>query len=91
MRPPQTEAIRSSLLTTRSRFSQQVNQQIEHLRLDGDRSGAAPQLAPVHVKSLIAKDKLHFRRPADAVLEAIIKAISRANQAAVKAFSSCNW
>ena len=36
IRPPHTEAMRSSLLTTRSRFSHQINQQVEHLRLDGN-------------------------------------------------------
>ena len=46
----------------------QVDQQVEHLRLDGDGVGAAPQLAPVHIKRMIAKEKLHFRRPADVVL-----------------------
>src|SRR5216684_740316 len=34
IRPPQTEAIRSSLLTTRSRFLYQVDQRVEHLRFD---------------------------------------------------------
>ena len=45
IRPPQIEAIRSSLLTTRSRFCTRYNQQIEHLRLDGDGLGTAAQLA----------------------------------------------
>ncbi len=59
MRPPQTAAIRSSLLTTRSRFCDQVDQQIEHLRLDRDQFGAAPKLPPVDVKHMIFKAKLH--------------------------------
>ncbi len=59
IRPPHTEAMRSSLLTTRSRFSHQIDQQIEHLRLDGNGLGAAAQLAPIGVKRMIRKQKLH--------------------------------
>jgi hypothetical protein len=36
-----------------------MNQKIEHLRLDRDRFGAAPQLAPVCVKYLIRKKIFH--------------------------------
>ena len=63
IRPPQTEAMRSSLLTTRSRFSHQVNQQVEYLRLNGDGLGTAAQLAPVGVKRVIGKEKLHVGAP----------------------------
>ena len=56
------------------------------MRLDGDGFAAAPQLAPANVKNLIGKDKLHFYRPVYAP-QAIITAISRANQAAVKVFN----
>ena len=37
----------------------QIDQQVEHLRLDGDSFGAAAQLAPVGVKRMIGKEKLH--------------------------------
>jgi hypothetical protein len=37
----------------------EMNQKIEHLRLDRDRFGAAPQLAPVCVKYLIGKKIFH--------------------------------
>ena len=40
----------------------QVNQQVEHLRLDRDRLGAAAQLAPVGIKHMICKEKLHAAR-----------------------------
>ncbi len=61
MRPSQTEAMRSSLLTTRSRFSHQIDEQVEHLRLDGNRLGTAAQLAPVGIKHMIGEEKLHVR------------------------------
>ena len=64
MRPPQTEAIRSSLLTTRSRFWTRYNQQIEHLRLDRDGLGAAAQLAPLDIKHMMSEVKLHSQGPA---------------------------
>jgi hypothetical protein len=41
----------------------QVDQQVEHLRLNGNRPGAAPQLAPVRVKCVAAKEKLHVDGP----------------------------
>ena len=41
----------------------QANQQVEHLRLDGDRLGGATQLAPVGVKRMIGKDKPHVLPP----------------------------
>ena len=40
-----------------------VDQQIEHLRLDGNGFGAAAQLAPVGVKHVIGKEKLHVAAP----------------------------
>ena len=46
----------------------EIHQQVEHLRLHGDGFAAAPQLAPTHVKDLIRKGKLHFDRPANAIL-----------------------
>ena len=39
----------------------QINQQVEYLRLDGNGLGATAQLAPVGVKCMIAKEKLHWR------------------------------
>ena len=38
---------------------QQEHQDIEHLWLGRDQLGAAPKLPPVHVKDMIAKEKLH--------------------------------
>ena len=38
---------------------QQVQQQVEDLRLDRDGLGAATQLAPVGIKHMIGKEKLH--------------------------------
>ena len=45
----------------------QIDQQVEHLRLDGNRLGAAAQLPPVGVKPMIRKEKLHLTvlAPAD--------------------------
>ena len=63
IRPPQTDAMRSSLVTTRSRFSHQVDQQIEHLRLDRNRLGAAAQLAPVGIKRMIGKENCTLLSP----------------------------
>src|SRR5262249_57588569 len=37
----------------------QINQQVEHLRLDGDGIGAAAQFAAVDVKHMISQVKLH--------------------------------
>src|SRR4030088_1688460 len=56
-RPFQIASIRSSLLSTRSRL-RQMDQQVEYLRLHGDAPAAAAQLAPLHVKDLIIKEKL---------------------------------
>ena len=41
----------------------QVNQQIEHLRLDRNGLGAAAQFAPIDVKRMIGKEKLHVGAP----------------------------
>ena len=40
-----------------------VDQQVEYLRLDCNRLGAAAQLAPVDIKRVIGKDKLHVAAP----------------------------
>ena len=37
----------------------QANQQIEHLRFDGNRLGTMAQLAPIGVKYMIGEEKLH--------------------------------
>ena len=63
IRPPQTAAIRSSLLTTRSRFSTRIDQQIEHLRFDRNSFAAAPQLAAIGIKRMIGKEKFHVAAP----------------------------
>src|ERR1700678_1081085 len=56
----------------------QVDQQIEDLRLDGNGFGTTAQLAPIRIKRVIAKDKLHVVALVGALLrpEAIIKRIS---------------
>ena len=41
----------------------QIDQQVEHLRLERDQIGAAPQLAPVGIKYMIFKVKLHVACP----------------------------
>ena len=68
----------------------QVIEQVEHLRLDGNRVGAAPQLAPVRVEHMIAKEKLHVAAPfaiSNLGLSEIIKAVSKENQALTKSFA----
>jgi hypothetical protein len=51
----------SPLLTTRSRH--RVNQAVEHLRLDGDGLETAARLAPIGIKHVIGRDKLHVGAP----------------------------
>jgi hypothetical protein len=46
IRPPQTEAIRSSLADDAVAVLYQVDQKIEHLRFDMDSALCAPQFAP---------------------------------------------
>ena len=59
MRPPQTAAMISSLVTTRSRFSNQIDKEIKDLRLDLNQSRAAPQLAAADVERIVAENELH--------------------------------
>jgi hypothetical protein len=40
---------------------QQEHQDIEHLWLGRDQLGAGSELPPIHVKDMIAKEKLHVR------------------------------
>ena len=54
---PQTLAIRSSLLTRRSRLFDEKKQQIEHLGLHGYPNPVAGQLAKLTVKFMIFKAK----------------------------------
>ena len=63
IRPPQTASSSSSLLTTRSRFSHQIEQQVEDLRPDGDRLGPARQLPPVGVEHIVFEHELHVGAP----------------------------
>jgi hypothetical protein len=42
-----------------------MDQQVEHLRLDGDGLAGAPQLAPIHVKDVIIKEKLQVGPTSD--------------------------
>jgi len=41
----------------------QINQQIENLRPDGDLLGTSPKLAPVDIQDVVLKEKLHFDPP----------------------------
>ena len=63
IRPPQTEAMRSSLLTVCVTILHQVDQQVEHLRLDGNGFGTAIKLAPLRIEGVIGKAKLHVVAP----------------------------
>ena len=63
MRPPQTEAMRSSLLTTRSRFSIEIDQKVEHLRLDRNNYVTRAQLAAFAVEHEILERKQHVVAP----------------------------
>src|SRR5262249_40180610 len=38
----------------------QINQQIENLRLDGDLLGTSPKLAPVDIQGIVLEEKLHL-------------------------------
>ena len=59
----QTEAIRSSLLTARGAAFDEVDEQVEHLRLDGNVFRTAAQLAAAGVKCMICQKKLQFAVP----------------------------
>ena len=56
-------AIRSSLLTTRSRFFDQKHQQVENLGFEGDRVTAAKKLPALRIKLMILKEKWHVCTP----------------------------
>ena len=90
IRPPQTEAMRSSLLTNSVAVLHQVNQEVEHLRLDGNRFGTAVKLAPLGIEGVIGKAKLHVVAPVGArgSPQGIITPISRTNQGLGKVFRS---
>jgi hypothetical protein len=47
----------------------QINQEVEDLGLERDLLGAAPELAPVNVESVIAKGKFHLGSPRPAFLK----------------------
>ena len=93
IRPSQTASSRSSLLTTRSRLSDQVDEQIEDLRSDIDQLGAAPQLAAIHVYRIFTELKWHSglrrrRLVPGRPRRRKSKAISGVNQVRVKALSA---
>jgi hypothetical protein len=52
----------------------QVNQQVEHLRLDGNRLGPAAELPPFGIERVIGKEKLQIGAP-----NPIAKPLSRNN------------
>ena len=90
IRPPQTAAIRSSLLTTRSRFCTRYTRRSNTWGSTAIGSGTAAKLAAVGIERMIVKEKLHGtlksgprRRP-----QGIIKVLSRTNQASGKVFRS---
>jgi hypothetical protein len=66
----------------------QINQQIENLRPDGDLLGTSPKLAPVDIQDVVLKEKLHFDPPrvAPAILRpsSVASAILSKNQADFK-------
>ena len=62
---------------------QQVDQQVEDLRLDGNGLRTAAQLAPIGIKRMAGKEKLHVVAPDRAVM-----ASQRDNQANLKDKSS---
>ena len=57
----------------------QIDEEIEHLRLDGNVLRAAKQLATVVIKRMFAKDKLHVGAPTCSA-----ELVSRNNQAPLK-------
>jgi hypothetical protein len=64
-----------------------MDQQVEHLWLQGDAFATAPQLAPLHVKHVIVKEKLHLGpNPGRHRFSGIIGGFSVANQAPRKVF-----
>ena len=87
MRPPQTDGDQIVLAHHAVAILHEVKQQVEHLRLDRDQFRAAPKLAPVGIKYMIFKAKLHRAAPRiTGRYQAIIKPISRTNQARGKVF-----
>ena len=59
VRPPQSAARRSLLADDALAILHEIGQQVEHLRLHGNRHIAAAQLARVRIKRMIGKEKLH--------------------------------
>jgi hypothetical protein len=62
-RPDQIASSRSSLVTNALSILNQINQQIENLRPDGDLRGTSPKLAPVDIQDVVLKEKSHFDPP----------------------------
>src|SRR5262245_51147952 len=66
----------------------QINQQIENLRPDGDLLGTSPKLAPIDIQDVVLKENLHFDPPrvASAILRpsSVASAILSKNQADFK-------
>ena len=63
MRPCHTEARRSSLLTTCSRFSDQVKQQVEDLRFDRNHRRSAKQFAAIRIERVVLKKIVQLAIP----------------------------
>ena len=62
----------------------EIDQEIEYLRLDRNRLRAAVQFAPVGIKCVIGKVKLHVHASGQSASQGIVRPISRTNQAAAQ-------
>jgi len=62
-RPNQTASSQVILGDHALSILNEINQQIENLRLDEDLLGPSPKLAPVDIQGVVLKEKLHFDLP----------------------------
>jgi hypothetical protein len=74
------------LLTTALAVLHQIDQQVEHLRFDGNSVVTAAELAPIGIKRMAGKEELHVATPP--VSHGIIKPVSRTNQGKGKALAA---
>jgi hypothetical protein len=66
--------------------AQQVDQQVEHLRLDRNELRPAAQLAPLDIERVVAELEVHPSSPVAAASGRIITAVSTTNQGALHRF-----
>jgi hypothetical protein len=88
IRPPPDRSDEIVLADDALAVLHQVDQEVEHLRLDGNALDTAAQLATVGIKRMIVKEKLHVA-PQTALRsrsQEIIKPVSRTNHALGKVF-----